>query len=150
MSRAAIFTAISQDLALNHLGIGVGTVFANYSLDEKPTSTGPFVILRWQEETGSFTSLGILSLPRFEGAGPPRRLTIWVHYPIEVSADFDDIDIIFDRIDDALLNLEHVDGGDGFTLTCVRATGRGADMKDEGFQTICRDAGYEVLSRRTI
>lgn len=150
MSRAVIYDTLINDSALNELGITEDTVFENYSLDERPKDDGPFIILRWQEETGSFTSLGVISLPRFEGAGPPRRLTIWVHYPVEMGVDFVALDELLDAIDNALLDLFDVEGTDGYILTCVRATGRGGDAKDEGFQTITRDAGYEVLSRKKV
>ncbi len=148
MSRAAVFHALTTDEELKSLGINENTVFPNYSMDERPTDDGPFVVLRWQEETGTFTSLGIVQLPRFENVGPPRRLTIWVHYPVEITTDFDQVDDIMDLIDGILLNMYDVDGDDGWVLSCVRATGRGGDAKDEGFQTITRDAGYEVLSRK--
>lgn len=138
MSRAAVFEALTNDLTLNSLGIDSTTVFINYSLDEKPSVVGPFVILRWGNEDS----------PPFGDVRAPRDLTIWVHYPLELGPNFMMIDTRLDAIDDVLKNMEHVVGSDGQTVTCVRRTGRSGDLKDEGFQTICRNSAYQVLSRK--
>lgn len=137
MSRAAVYDALVNDPTLNSMGIDNTTVFANYSLDRKPSVTGPFVILRWETEEAN----------PFGDTKSPRVLTIWVHYPLELGPDFNMIDSRMDAIDNVLLGLEHAEGADGLTITCVRATGRGGDLKDEAFQTITRNAAYQILSR---
>lgn len=136
MSRAVIFNKLTTDTGLLALGINSNTVFPNWSFNEAPTRSGPFIVLRW-EENSSF----------FQEVSGPRVLTVWVHYPVEVSTDFNKIDTILDAVDSVLLPLTHVVGTDGKTLTCVRGTGRSGDFKDDGFQTITRNAGYEVLYR---
>lgn len=139
MSRNAIYQALINDPTLNSMGIDDTTVFVNYGLDRKPSVLGPFVILRWENEEQN----------PFGDVRSPRILTVWVHYPLELGPNFLMIDSRLDAIDKVLLNLEHVAGVDGQTVTCVRATGRSGDLKDEGFQTIVRNAGYQVLSRVT-
>ncbi len=137
MSRAAIFDALTTDTALNSLGITSDSVFPNYSLDERPVNNGPFLILRWGTGNGKFWD-------NVEGL---RALNIWAHYPLEVTEDHHDIDLLLKAVDSVMLSMEQVSGVDGKTVTCVRATGCSNDMKDEGFQTISRYNSYEVLSR---
>lgn len=135
MSRAVVFDAIA---GLDSVGLDANTVFPNWSLDERPTDIGPFVILRWEEEEQAFDEVR-----------GNRTLTIWVHSPLAIGNDFGEIDKILDAIDTALLGLGDVPGTDGYTLTCVRATGRGGDLKDDGFHTITRNSAYQVLSRKS-
>lgn len=149
MSRDVIWNVITTDTELNALGIDSSAVFPNYANDKRPRDDGPFIILRWENQS----YLGASTLGGFgSGTGMgrgPRDLTVWAHLPREISSDFTRLDEILDRLDDILSPLEHVDGDDGYTLTCVRATGRGGDSTDDGYSTITRNAGYKVLSRRT-
>ena len=149
MSRAVVYDAIVNDSELNALGITSDTVFPNYANDKRPTDTGPFIIIRWESQP----YLGASRLGGFgSGSGMgrgARDMTVWVHIPKEQSTDFTRIDAILDRLDDILTPLEHEAGADGYTLTCVRPTGRGGDNRDDGFDTIVRNAAYKILSRRT-
>lgn len=142
MSRAAIYSAISSDDALNDLGIDEDSLFTNYSMDEKPLESGPFVILRWEDQKP----------PVFSDVDQPitksaRTLTVWAHYPVESSTDFTRVDAILNRIDEVLRVLEQVSGDDGEIVTLVTVFGRSGDLHDEAFKTISRNARYEVLSR---
>ena len=139
MSRAAVFEAITSNEDLNALGITQDSVFHNYTLEERPISSGPFMILRWGE----------IDSPPFRGVKSPVRLTLWTHWPLEETNDFSKIDKIIDICDHVLGEMVDDSGVDGYTVTCVRPTGRSSDLKDDGFQTITKNAGYEVLSRKT-
>jgi hypothetical protein len=139
MSRAAIYESIVGNENLNVIGIDEHSVFHNYTLEERPIDSGPFMILRWGE----------VDRPPFNGAKSPVRLTIWMHWPLEETNDFSKIDKAFDICDDIFIDLNNVAGVDGYTVTSVRSTGRSGDLKDDGFQTITKNAGYEVLSRRS-
>lgn len=139
MSRAAVFTVLTEDEDLNDLGINEDSVFPNYSLDECPVADGPFLILKWEGQEAN----------PFGKVKSPVVLTIWAHYPADVSEDFADLDLLLDAVDAALETLDDTEGEDGYTVTCVRATGRGGDLKDEGFHTIAKNSAYEVLSRKS-
>ena len=139
MSRAAIFDAITTDTALNALGITADSVYHNYSLEERPIAAGPFIIFRWGE-TDSAPVPGVKS---------PVRLTVWAHWPLEETNDFSRIDGILDACDSVMDSVTNKSGADGYTVTCVRLNGRSSDLKDDGFQTISRNAVYEVLSRKS-
>jgi len=139
VSRAAIYRALTTDPQLISLGIGPDEVFANHSLDTPPR-TGKFVIIRWAEHN-----------PR--GAGGrhkrgPRNMVVWVHIPREQTLDHAEIDPILNRIKTVLTSLEHAPGTDGSTVTMVTWTGDSADLTDIGYDTIVRNAGFEVLSRQ--
>lgn len=140
-----MYDAIVNDEGLNALGIDGDTVFANYSLDEPPTDSSPFLILRWENEDAP-----VIVDPALPVVKNTRLLTIWAHYPVAVSTDFNRIDAILDGVEDVLRPMEHVEGEDGETLTCVRVFGRSPDFKDDGFQTISRNAIYQVLSRKGV
>lgn len=140
MSRTAVFDALVNDQTLNSLGINENSVWQNYTLEERPIRKGPFIILRW----------GDSDRPQFGNVKNPVRLVIWCHYPIEETNDFTHIDNLLDACDGALSSLEDVAGVDGYAVTCVRATGRSGDLKDDGFQTISKNAGYEVLARKSV
>lgn len=139
MSRAAVFDAICGNEDLNSIGIDEHSVFQNYTLEERPIDAGPFIILRWGE----------VDRPPFSGVKSPVRLTLWMHWPLEETNDFSKIDKALDICDSVLSDLSSTSGVDGYTVTDVRPTGRSGDLKDDGFQTITKNAGYEVLSRRS-
>lgn len=139
MSRAAVFDAITTNEELNSIGINENSVFHNYSLEERPINAGPFIIFRWGE----------VDSPPFNGVKSPVRLTLWTHWPLEETNDFSKIDKVIDICDSVLSDLTDSSGIDGYTVTCIRPTGRSGDLKDDGFQTITKNAGYEVLSRRS-
>lgn len=144
MSRAAIYDALTTDHALSHLGINDDTVFANYSLDEPPLDTGPFLILRWENQDSP-----VFFDPSKNVVPNTRNLTVWAHYPMSLSTDFNKLDAILDSVDAVLSKMEQVKGLDGETVTSVRVFGRSSDFKDEAFQTISRNALYQVLSRKS-
>ena len=137
VSRVAVFNALTTNEALNTLGIDLDSVFHNYTLEERPIKAGPFVILRWGE----------MDRPPFKGVKSFVRLTLWVHWPLEETNDFSKIDNLLDICDEVLENMNGESGIDGYTITCVRSTGRSGDLKDDGFQTISKNASYEVLFR---
>jgi hypothetical protein len=138
MSRRAVIDTLLADVTLNSLGVHSDSLFQSRGLDERPKNQAPFVLVDWQDQGGNI----------FDRVKPPRRVMIWVHWPSELSNDYSKIDTVLDRIENVLLDMEHVTGDDGYTITCVRATGRSADLKDEGLHTFCRWAAFEVLSRR--
>ncbi|AEK07467.1 tail terminator [Mycobacterium phage Rope] len=138
MSRAALFNALIADATLNGYGINSNTVFHNWSKEERPTNGTAFAILRWEDEAkplwGSEPERG------------PRNLTAWVHYPIELSNDFNKVTRVLDRMDDVLRGLRDVAGNDGYKLSFVQLGGRSPDLVDDGFNTITRHASYQIYS----
>lgn len=139
MSRNAIYKALTTDPELISMGIGPDQVFANHSLDTPPRS-GKFVNIRWAEHN-----------PRGLGGRHkrgPRNMVVWVHIPREQTLDHAEIDPMLNRIKDVLSGMEHIRGDDGSAITMVTWTGDSADLTDIGYDTIVRNAGFEVLSRR--
>lgn len=138
MSRAAVFTALTTDPTLNLLGITESTVFPNWASKERPSSTGPFLILRWQEDTLQVNLEG------------PRILEVWAHIPMEISTDYGRIDEILYFVTQALIGLVHKPGADGFTVTSVDYQGKSPDFYDSAYNTINRNASFGVLSHETL
>lgn len=153
MSRAAVFRALADDPELNGMGVREDTIFPNYAMDQSPTRKGMFVILRWTAQDFAGGS-SIRSARSFRGTAVTkgrgaRNFEVWVHCPKELANDFGDIDVVLDRIEDVLLGMEHVKGADGQTVTCIQSTGRSPDTLDQGFDTVSRNASFEILSRPT-
>lgn len=138
MSRAAVIDTLIADTDLNALGIDADTILQASGIEDRPSNTGPFALIRWEDESGYV----------FGRVRPARRLVVWVHYPAEVTNDYAKIDAILDKVEDVLIGMEHVAGTDGQIVTCVRYTGRSSDLKDEGLQTYTRWSAFEVLSRQ--
>ena len=141
MSRAALYDSLVADPVLNGMGLNDDTIFHNYSSEERPSDATPFVILRW----------GSLGAPiwQAEKERGPEQLTIWVHWPKELTVDFTKLNVILDQIDDTLRDLRDVPGVDGYTLSFVTIGERSGDLLDDGFNTITKNAGFQVYSRKS-
>lgn len=126
--RAIVYKALSEAEALVDV-----EVMPNFGFDDPPRS--PFIVLRW-------------------GSAPNRRavkrqvrdLEVWVHVPTSISRDFDDVDAIMGKAIAILESLEQETSG-GESVTCIRYTGTGPDLEDTGYNTITRNAGFEILAR---
>lgn len=137
MSRAVIIKSIIEDPMLSAMGFDDSNVRSNYDGEQRP-SDKMFMVLRWGE----------LDLdPRILRG--TKRLTIWVHMYREFSTDYVRIDNVIDRLRILLTDIIDVPGEDGYTLTLVDPESFSEDLKDDGYQTICRSASFRVLSRRT-
>lgn len=139
MSRAAFFEAISTHSRLNDLGLTEDTIFHNYSSEERPSDTTPFIILRW----------GSNERPPFQKVKAPEHLTLWVHWPADLTNDYTKLITILDEIDDVAGDLRDLPGTDGYTLSFVEIGGRSGDFHDTGFNTITKNANYQLHSQRS-
>lgn len=140
MSRAAFIDALTGDAGLNNLGLDDESIFHNWSSEERPTSTGPFIILRY----------GPTNRPMFNGElKSPERVTLWVHIPLQITNDYTEIIEILDRVDTVLKELRDTPGSDGYTLSFVDIGGRSGDLVDDGFGTITKNADYELHSTKS-
>jgi hypothetical protein len=125
VSRAAINTAL-----LAAPGVSVDQVWAANALDT-PTAW-PFIMHRWEETAVAFGLVGT------------ETVTIWVH---DKPGDYSQINAIIAWMKTALTSMVHVDGGDGYIVTCVDWTGESGDLWDDGWETITRNASFRVVSR---
>jgi hypothetical protein len=139
MSRAAFYDTLVTDPVLNGYGINEDTVFHSYANEERPSDVGPFIILRW----------GDRDRPQWVGVNSFERLTLWVHWPKELTVDYNKLIKILDQIDNIVTDLRDKAGEDGYTLSFVQVGGRSGDFLDDGFGTITKYAGYEVFSRQS-
>lgn len=138
MSRAVIFDALTGSAALAAAGVPSDRVFPNYAMDQVPTRKGLFIVYRWGNSSRPFG--------RVSG---PRSLEVWVHCPKQMGSSFGPVDRALDVVDDILGGLLQQEGSDGVTVTSVSPTGRSGDLYDDGFETITRNASYEVLARKS-
>jgi hypothetical protein len=134
-AHAAVLGLLSYDPILQSVfGINLNRIWPAQSVDVVPRK-GPFIILRWEEET----------LQR-GGYGRREVLTVWAHEARESSTDYGKINEILDRVEEILMNNIHVSGTDG-VLTQVTYNGRSGELHDEGYKTITRNAAFSVGSR---
>lgn len=140
MSRAAVFNLLANDSQLNSIGFDVNSIHHNYTLEERPNDT-PFIILQWGTEDP----------PPFDDPDNPtrsaERLSLWMHFPVTVTEDFSEIKHGLDRCDTVFRAARDIVGNDGYTLSFVRIIGRSSDFRDPGYETISRNAGYEIYYR---
>ena len=141
MSRAAFYDSLVADPTLGGDGLGEDTICQNYSNDERPNNTGPFIILQW----------GITAAPiwQSEAERGPEQLTVWVHWPKELTVDYTKLNKILDQIDDVARDLRDVAGSDDYTLSFVTIGDRSGDLLDDGFNTITKNAAYQIYSRKS-
>lgn len=128
--RAIVLSALAEDEEIKALGV---EVMPNFGFDDPPRS--PFIVLRWGNQ-------GMRQAVR----RGPRVLEVWAHIPVSISQDFDDVDCILQRAIKVLEGVEQ-EVGFGESVTCIRYTGTGPDLKDTGYNTITRNAGFEILAR---
>lgn len=142
MARAAVLAMLRGDTDLATLG-GPGFVaVADFSYQQRPNDRGAFIVIIWRH-TDFEDSIQ---------ANAERHFDLYVHIPKSVSTDFGRIDKILDRVDVIFKGVEDgapVVGGDGQQLNYVGFEGRGMDMTDDGYETICRQASYMALSCTT-
>lgn len=136
MARATIFTALKTQPTLQAMNV---KVLPNYSSDTPPSSKYPFLVLRW-EETAFRPGV----------RRGPTILTVWAHQPRSHSTDYRILDAILAVVENTLTHLVQEEGNDGQTVTVVISTGRGGDLIDPGFDTICKNTAFEVLHHATV
>src|SRR4051812_47503671 len=141
MSRAAIRDALINDVRLQALGLDKDSILVNYDGEQRPNDS-LFIVIGWMPDTNAVTGDDVFRRDY-------KNFTVWVHIYQKESTDFDRIDSILNILDDIYLNMIHVEGADGYTVTLVEGGTRSRDMKDDAYQTICRSASYRILSRET-
>ena len=147
MSRAAFFDALASNAYLNSLGLVDDsehpTIVHNWLLEERPSDTTPFIVLRW----------GSTPPPRNQDPDfvvkSPESVTVWVNWPKELSSDYNDLVKILDEIDSIARTLRDTAGSDGYTLSFVQIGERSDDLMDEGFHTIAKTGVYQIHSIKT-
>jgi hypothetical protein len=133
-----VLTLLRSDQQLAALGGSGFVIVPNFSGDQRPNDSGAFIVIR----------CGVNDQPQFPILGP-RHFDLWVHLPAKWT-DYVQIDNIIDRCDEILGAVEgdHIIGADGWALDYVGFEGRGPDMKDQGYETICRRASYYALASK--
>lgn len=132
MSRVAVYELLRDDLYLQTVyGFNADRIMPAHSVDTIPR-TGHFLILHWEEIT-------LAKVVR-----PIQILTVWAHRPIERSTEFNELEDILNRVQEVLEGAVHFEASDGSKLAGVEFTGQSGDLKDSGYNTITRNAGFEV------
>lgn len=131
-----IYQELAADEQLTLLLGGPNRIFESQSVDERPTNTGYFLTINFEET--------ILASPSKLSRGP-RTITVAVHRPWEIDRDFTTLTSILNRVDEVLLPIEDRAGSDGVRVTSIRRSGRSGNRSDEGYKTITRTATYGVL-----
>lgn len=142
MSRGAVFSLLRDDDQLAALGGAGFVVVAEYDADQRPTDAAGFIVVCWRT-TDYAAEIQDNSAQHFE---------LWAHWPLAKSTDFGRLDALLDRCDDIFKAVNEdgtpIDGGDGRQLEQVGFAGRGIDITDEGYQTICKSAAYFAIGSK--
>ena len=144
MMPIAVFEALAGDATLNALGINSNRIFEMQSInrDERPNADTYFLVVDFQESTlFSQTYAGLKNgIPK-----APRVMNVAVHISWDKTREYNVINRILNAIDRVLLPMEHVTGSDGIRVTCIRPSGRGRNLQDDGWKTTARHATYGIL-----
>lgn len=136
--RDAVLTLLAEDgvlqaapynLELENIHTSYG--LAGSRITPNISSTGYFIILRWEE--------------MIPGPGMQRVLSIWLHKDMSKGVDFIPITRALIRIRDIMTSTFHRPGGDGEKMSMASFTGIGADQVDESYGTITQYAAFRVL-----
>lgn len=132
MSRTAVFELLRDDLYLQTVyGLDANHIFPNFSIDTPPRD-GYFLVMRWGEKS-------LAKVVR-----PIQILDVWAHRPMEQSREFDDLEQLLNRVEEVLTGAVHFQASDGSILAGVDFTGQSGDQVDGGYDTITRNAAFEV------
>lgn len=125
--------SIVYNLLADHPELEGVEVLPNFGFDDPPRS--PFIVIRWG-----------LSPVRRAVKREVREFSVWAHIPTSISRDYDDVDRILQSVRTALEDVEQFSSL-GETVTCISYTGTSPDLEDPGYNTITRNAGFEILAR---
>lgn len=144
MARDAVLTLLRQDSQLAALGGPGFVIVPNNEAEQRPNDRGGFIAIVWGETDFA---------EEVQHNGPD-HFDLYVHWPVALSTDYVRINNLIDRCDEILRAVEETNGGvvgaDDRCLTYVGFEGRGPDVTDAAYKTICRRASYMALSHRVI
>jgi len=130
-----VYSLLVGDTELSALGIGASNIFPSNATDDPP-ATQPFLFIRWEETS-----------PRWGLSNSPGKtsMSLWAH---DHGGSYNRINLILERCKEILEAASHVVGSDGYILTQVDWRGASGDLVDDGYKTLTRNHGYEVVSRK--
>ncbi|TDO18134.1 hypothetical protein EV580_1316 [Mycobacterium sp. BK086] len=146
MARAAVLELLRGDATLAGLG-GTGfVVVPQHEADQAPNLLGGFLVICWRHT----------DFDEDIQDNAEQHFDVYAHWPVPAtpggvgSTDFGRVNSLLDRVDAifraACNSGEPFVGSDGLRLDYIGFEGRGMDVKDDGYQTICRPASYMALS----
>lgn len=136
MGRVALMERLLTYPAIQEAGITMDHIWPNFALDISPRTDGLFMVLRWGA-----------NLAAFGNRSGKRSLTVWVYQPRQMGTDYTAIDLMIGHVIECLIDTVHFEGSDGSVLSCADFNGLSADLVDEGYDTIARNADFSVLCR---
>lgn len=134
--REIIMNALTNDEYLGALGFDENSVFPNWGMYDVPRDRR-FLIVRFEEQDIRSPAV----------ARGPHIITVWVHQPEEISTDFAAIRDILDEVKGCLLACVD-ETAFGYRISSVKFSGYGGDFKDPGYNTLTKNAGFEILAHR--
>lgn len=143
MARDGVMSLLRDDTELAALGTSSGwpalVIVPNFEADQRP-SDGAFIVVCWRHT----------DFDEDVQENAERHLELYFHIPIVKSTDFVRIDNMIDRVDAIFAAVENspagVVGADGWRLNYIGLEGRGPDLTDPDYQTICKQAAYMALA----
>lgn len=135
--RTEVIDALGTDSVLNGFGVDSDRIFSNYSIHGQiqVPKTGKFLVLRWETNRVQMNSS--------DGARGPKILTLWAHQSRNDGTSFLVLIDVLEQVEKVLCALpDSVDG-----ITSVRYTGSSGDFPDEAYNTVTRNAAFEILGK---
>jgi hypothetical protein len=131
---AGVHELLAGNPRLVAFGVSSQRIIELQSVDERPFNDGVFIVANFEEQS---------LIPTLNRG--PRVVTLWVHSCDDRSRDYRPIGRILSVVDQIFADVEHYTGSDGVRITGFRRQGRSGNLRDPGWNTIARNATFDVL-----
>lgn len=136
-AREAYAKLIYQDPEMQGLGFIQSRVWASNALDSPPRDA-PFIVINVDGKEKSFENTGI------------ETVSYWVHIPLEMGRDYSIIDLAIEQIKELMLNVVHLTGTDGWSLTGGTWVDTSRDLLDEAFNTLVKYVTFRTATHSIV
>lgn len=137
-ARHSLARLVYEDSAMLALGFTEARVWQANALDT-PDRSGPFIVISVDQTIRAFGTTG------------QDTVSYWVHVPKERMRDYGQIiDLAIARLKDAMNEVVHLVGEDGWSLTSGSWVDTSRDLVDEAFNTIVKFVTFQTASRSLV
>lgn len=136
-AREAYARLVYEDAAMQGLGFVQARVWASNALDT-PDRVGPFIVINSDGDEKIFGTTG------------RDTVSYWVHIPRELGRDYNLIDLAIEQIKMLMVNVVHLAGTDGWSLTGGTWIDTSRDLTDDAFNTIVKYVTFSAATRSLV
>lgn len=136
-AREAYARLVYDNAEMQALGFVQDRVWASNALDT-PDREGPFIVINVDLTEKVFGTTGV------------ETVSYWVHIPKEKGRDYSLIDLAIEQIKALMVEVVHLAGSDGWSLTAGTWVDTSRDLIDDGFNTIVKYVTFRTATRSLV